>query len=67
MKAYVCPDDQYDGASGTCAAPIWVDQSPSMWSGWTAADLHSLAAGLLVLLAVAYIFRTIHRLSGDIT
>jgi hypothetical protein len=66
VKAYVCPDDQYDAGAGTCAAAVWIDQPPSMWSGWTQADLHGFAAGVLSLLAVWWILRTIIRHSGDI-
>lgn len=67
MKVLACPDDQFDAGAGTCAQQVWIDQEPSIWSGWTASDLHALAAGLLAVWAVALIFRTVHKHAGEMS
>jgi len=67
VKVLACPDDQFDAATGTCATQVWIDQPVSIWSGWTQADLHAFAAGVLGLLACWLVLRTVLKLSGEIT
>lgn len=56
-----CRDVDIDAVSGKCAAVVWVSQ-PSMFPEFSIADAQSIGAAILLLWAVAYVFRVLRRL-----
>lgn len=61
MLVLSCNPSDYDVSTGVCSAPFYSEISVSFLSGWALADVRALFAGVLAFLAVAYIFRVLHR------
>ncbi|HHW4669471.1 MAG TPA: hypothetical protein ACQGQJ_07750 [Xylella fastidiosa subsp. multiplex] len=56
-----CREADIDAVSGKCAAVVWVPQS-SIFSDLSIADAQSIGAAILLLWAVAYVFRVLRKL-----
>lgn len=61
--AYVvrgCLESDFDAATGTCAAEIWIPQ-PSIIPELTIADAQTIGVACAYLWAVAFVFRRIRK------
>ncbi|MFC6838830.1 hypothetical protein [Xanthomonas theicola] len=55
-----CLERDFDAQTGTCSAPIWIPQ-PSLLPGLTVADAQSIGQAIVLLWAVAFVFRLIRK------
>ncbi|MDG5822168.1 hypothetical protein [Xylella fastidiosa] len=56
-----CREADIDAVSGKCAAVMWVPQS-SMLPELSISDARSIGGAILLLWAVAYVFRVLRKL-----
>jgi hypothetical protein len=55
-----CLESDFDAATGTCAAEIWIPQ-PSIIPELTIADAQSIGIAVAYVWAVAFVFRLIRK------
>lgn len=55
-----CLESNFDAATGTCSAQIWIPQ-PSILPELTIADAQALGLAFAGLWALAFVFRTIRK------
>ena len=60
-QIYVCPDVNYDAATGMCSAGVWVEQQQTFLPPLSAADGQNIGFGLAVALVSGYLWRLIGK------
>lgn len=55
-----CPDGQYDAATETCAAPVWIETNPA-WPELTASDAATISIAVIACWAIAWAWKEVGR------